>query len=136
MYHLPIAATWLQEQRIAPVFGMRPMSFYGLQPAGGAVWLWWWLAPSHSEIYVNLAGFLPAALLALATGAVARELGARQAWPLAGFLILLAPVVLRFNTYGPKLPSSAEMYVQHALGDRHLHAWIQGAAQEIGMRGA
>ncbi|MET0985816.1 MAG: glutathione S-transferase family protein [Steroidobacteraceae bacterium] len=49
---------------------------------------------------------------------------------------MYAPVVLRFNTYGPKLSSSAETYVQQALGDRHLHAWIQAAAQEIGMRGA
>ena len=95
MYHLPVAATWLQEGRIAPVFGMRPMSFYGLQPAGGPAWLWWWLAPSHGELYVNLAAFPHAALLALAAGGVARELGARRHWPLAGFLALLAPVVLR-----------------------------------------
>ena len=95
MYHLPIAATWLQERRIAPVFGMRPMSFYGLQPAGGPVWLWWWLAPSHGELYVNLAAFPHAALLALAAGGVARELGARRHWPLAGFLALLVPVVVR-----------------------------------------
>lgn len=44
---------------------------------------------------------------------------------------MYAPVVLRFNTYGPKLSTSAATYVQHALGDRELHAWIQGAAQEI-----
>lgn len=49
---------------------------------------------------------------------------------------MYAPVVLRFNTYGPQLSASAATYVQHALGDRHLHAWIQGAAQEIGMHGA
>ena len=96
MYHLPIAATWLQEGRVAPVFGAWPMSLYGLQPAGGELWLWWWLAPSHSELYANLCGFVPAALLALATGGVARELGAARYWPLAGFLTLLAPVVLRF----------------------------------------
>ncbi|HEV8240812.1 MAG TPA: hypothetical protein VGS57_15715 [Thermoanaerobaculia bacterium] len=95
MYHLPIAGTWLQEQRIAPIFGMRPISFYGLQPAGGPVWLWWWLAPSHGELYVNLAAFPHAVLLALAAGGVARELGARRHWPLAGFLALMAPVVLR-----------------------------------------
>jgi hypothetical protein len=95
MYHLPIAATWLQERRIAPVFGMRPMSFYGLQPAGGPVWLWWWLAPSHGELYVNLAAFPHLVLLALAAGGVARELGARRHWPLVGFLALMAPVMLR-----------------------------------------
>lgn len=44
---------------------------------------------------------------------------------------MYAPVVLRFNTYGPKLSASSIAYVQHTLGDRHLHAWIQGAAQEI-----
>lgn len=48
---------------------------------------------------------------------------------------MYAPVVLRFNTYGAKLSASATAYVQQALGDRHLHAWIQSAAQEIGKQG-
>ena len=96
MYHLPIVSTWLQDARIGPVFGMKPMGFYGYQPAGGAVWLWWWMAPSHSELYANLAFFPQAALLALAVGGVARELGARRSWPLASYLILLAPTVIRF----------------------------------------
>ncbi len=97
MYHLPIVATWLRDGRIGPVFGMAPMNFYGYQPAGGAVWLWWWMAPSHSELYVNLACFPQAALLALAVGGVARELGARRSWPCAAYLILLTPTVIRFT---------------------------------------
>jgi hypothetical protein len=96
MYHLLITATWLQNGRIAPVFGARPMSFYGYQPSGASVWMWWWMAPSHSELYVNLTFFPQAVLLALAVGGVARQLGARRHWPLAAFLSFLAPVVLRF----------------------------------------
>ena len=97
MYHLLITATWIQEQRIAPVFGMHPTFFYGYQPANGSVWLWWWMAPSHSEFYANLAFFPQAALLALAAGGIARELGARRFWPLASLFTLLTPVVIRFT---------------------------------------
>lgn len=96
MYHLLITATWLQEQRIAPIFGMHPTYFYGYQPANGSVWLWWWMAPSHGELYANLAFFPQTALLALAAGGVARELGARRHWPLASLFTLLVPVVIRF----------------------------------------
>ncbi len=54
------------------------------------------MAPSHSELYVNLA-FLPQwALLGLAAGGVARRLGARRHWPLAAFAVLSLPAVLRF----------------------------------------
>jgi 4-amino-4-deoxy-L-arabinose transferase-like glycosyltransferase len=97
MYHLLITATWLQEQRIAPLFGMHPTYFYGYQPSNGSVWLWWWMAPSHSELYANLAFFPQTALLALAAGGVARELGARRHWPLAALFTLLTPVVIRFT---------------------------------------
>ena len=97
MYHLPIVATWVQEGRITPVFGMRPLSFYGYMPSGGSAWLWWWMAPSHSELYANLAFFPQAALLALAVGAVARELGARRSWPMAAYLTLLMPTVIRWT---------------------------------------
>lgn len=96
MYHVFITATWLQNEHIAPVFGSRPMAYYGYQPSGGSVWMWWWMAPSHSELYINLTYFPQAVLLALAVGGVARQLGARQHWPLAAFLTLLAPVVIRF----------------------------------------
>ncbi|HKH48944.1 MAG TPA: hypothetical protein VKM72_30125 [Thermoanaerobaculia bacterium] len=96
MYHMPIVATWVQEGRIDPVFGMRPLNFYGYMPAGGSAWLWWWVAPSHSELYANLAFFPQAVLLALAVGAVARELGARRHWPLAAYLALMAPTVIRW----------------------------------------
>lgn len=97
MYHLLITATWLQEQRIIPIFGMHPTYFYGYQPSNGSVWLWWWMAPSHGELYANLAFFPLTLLLALAAGGIARELGARRHWPLAAFLTLLIPVVIRFT---------------------------------------
>jgi hypothetical protein len=96
MYHLMLAATWLQRHDLAPVFGAYPMNYYGYSPANGAVWLWWWMAPAHGELYANLA-FLPQwALLGLATGAVARRLGARRVWPLAAFLVAMTPTVVRF----------------------------------------
>ncbi len=96
MYHLMLAATWLQRHDLAPVFGAYPMNYYGYTPANGAVWLWWWMAPSLGELYANLA-FLPQwVLLALATGGVARLLGARRAWPLAAFLVAMTPTVVRF----------------------------------------
>ena len=107
MYHLQIAGTWVQQASITPIFGSHPMSFYGYQPANGAVWLWWWMAPSHSEFYANLTFFPQAALLALACGGVARELGARRHWPLAAFLIFLTPTVIRF---------AATQYVDIFLG--------------------
>jgi hypothetical protein len=96
MYHLLLAASWLQDGRVAPVFGPYPTNFYGYQPGNGSLWLWWWMAPSHGDLYVNLAFFPQCALLACGTAAVARELGARRHWPLAGFLVLLAPTVIRF----------------------------------------
>jgi hypothetical protein len=96
MYHLMLTATWIARHDLAPVFGAYPMNYYGYVPANGSVWLWWWMAPSHGELYANLA-FLPQwALLALAAGAVARRLGARRTWPLAGFLVGMTPTVVRF----------------------------------------
>jgi hypothetical protein len=96
MYHLMLTATWLQRRDLAPVFGAYPLNFYGYSPANGSLWLWWWMAPSHGELYANLA-FLPQwALFVLATGAVARRLGARRSWPLAAFLAGLVPTVVRF----------------------------------------
>ncbi len=96
MYHLQLTATWLQSGNLAPVFGAYPMNYYGYAPANGSVWLWWWMAPSHSELYANLA-FLPQwALLGLASGLLARALGARRSWPLAAFLVTMTPTVLRF----------------------------------------
>ena len=95
-YHLLLAATWLQDGDLRPVFGAFPVNYYGYAPANGSLWLWWWMAPSHSELYVNLA-FLPQwALLGLAVGGVARRLGAERHWPLAAFATLSIPAVLRF----------------------------------------
>jgi hypothetical protein len=96
MYHLLLAASWLQSGHLLPVFGYYPISFFGFVPANGSLWLWWWMAPSHSELYVNLAFFPQTLLLALATGGIARRLGARRHWPLASFLVLLTPTVARY----------------------------------------
>jgi hypothetical protein len=96
MYHLLLTATWLQRHDLAPVFGAYPINDYGYVPANGSIWFWWWMAPSHSELYVNLASLPHWALLGLAVGGIARQLGARRHWPLAAFLVLLTPVVVRF----------------------------------------
>jgi hypothetical protein len=96
MYHLLLTGTWLRDQNLAPVFGNIPVNYYGYVPANGSLWFWWWMAPSHSEFYVNLATLPHWLLLGLATGGVARQLGARRHWPLAAFLVLVTPVVVRF----------------------------------------
>lgn len=96
MYHLFLAATWLQRGSFDIVAARHPTTFYQFMPANGSVWLWWWLAPSHSELYTGVA-FLPQwLLLGLATGAFARLLGARRRWPVASFLVVLVPTVVRF----------------------------------------
>jgi hypothetical protein len=96
MYHLLLAGTWLRDRNLFPVFGNIPVNYYGYVPANGSIWFWWWMAPSHSELYVNLATLPHWLLLGLATGGVARHLGARRHWPLASFLVLLTPTVIRF----------------------------------------
>ncbi|HET9228730.1 MAG TPA: hypothetical protein VFR31_18770, partial [Thermoanaerobaculia bacterium] len=138
MYHLLITATWLQEQRIAPLFGMHPMYFYGYQPASGSVWLWWWMAPSHSELFANLAFFPHTALLALAAGGIARELGARRWWPVAGFLTLLAPVVIRFTatqyvdiTVGATIAAAAFFAILWMREARWGYALLAGAGMGL-----
>jgi hypothetical protein len=107
MYHLLLAATWLRDENIAPVFGNIPVNYYGYVPANGSVWFWWWMAPSHSELWVNLATLPHWLLLGLAAGGVARQLGARRHWPLAAFLVLVTPTVVRF---------AAAQYVDILLG--------------------
>ena len=96
MYHLLLTGTWLRDRNLAPVFGNIPINYYGYVPANGSVWFWWWMAPSHSEFWVNLATLPHWLLLGLATGGVARQLGARRSWPLASFLVLVTPTVVRF----------------------------------------
>src|SRR6185503_7626743 len=96
MQHLWLAANWLRQGDLAPPMGFGLHSYYSLMPADGSLWLWWWLAPAHGELYVNLAPLLHWALLGLAAGGVARELGAVRAWPLASALVLVTPVVVRF----------------------------------------
>jgi len=44
---------------------------------------------------------------------------------------MYAPVVLRFNTYGARLSSSARGYVETALQDPELQEWIRGAEREL-----
>ena len=96
MYHLLLTGTWLRDRNLFPVFGNIPVNYYGYVPANGSIWFWWWMAPSHSELYVNLAALPHWLLLGLAVGGVARQLGARRHWPLASFLVLLTPTVIRF----------------------------------------
>jgi hypothetical protein len=96
MYHLLLAGTWLRDRNLFPVFGNIPVNYYGYVPANGSIWFWWWMAPSHSELYVNLAALPHWLLLGLATGGIARHLGARRYWPFASFLVLLTPTVIRF----------------------------------------
>jgi hypothetical protein len=96
MSHLLLTATWLQDKAITVVSGPHPVNFFGLQPDNGSLWFWWWMAPSHSELWVNLASFPHWLLLGLVVGALARELGAARGWPLAAFLVCLLPTVVRF----------------------------------------
>lgn len=96
MYHLYLAATWLQQGSLGLVAARQPTVAYLFMPANGSLWLWWWMAPSHSELYANLASVPAWLLLGLAAGAFARELGARRHWPVAAFLTVLTPAVLRF----------------------------------------
>ncbi len=117
MYHLLLAANWLQSGNLHPVFGYQPVNYYGFVPANGSLWLWWWIAPSHSELYVNLAFFPQCLLLGLATGGVARQLGARRWWPLASFLVLLTPTVARY---------AASQYVDVFLASALLSACFFG----------
>jgi hypothetical protein len=96
MYHLLLTGTWLRDGNLMPVLGNIPVNYYGYVPANGSLWWWWWMAPSHSELYVNLGALPHWLLLGLATGALARRLGAVQAWPMAAVLTLLTPAVVRF----------------------------------------
>ena len=112
-----------------------PINYYGYAPGNGALWLWWWMAPSHSELYVNL-GALPAwLLLGLAAGAVARQLGASRHWPLAVFLTLNVPAVVRFAaTQYVDIPTAACLVAAASLGlawlraPRWAEALLAGAA--------
>jgi hypothetical protein len=96
MYHLLLTGTWLRDQNLNPVFGNIPNNYYGYVPANGSVWFWWWMAPSHSEFWVNLSSLPHWALLGLATGGIARRLGAGRYWPYATFLVLMTPTAVRF----------------------------------------
>ncbi len=94
-YHLLLPATWLQRLQISVPFGRYPTSFYGLFPGNGEVWLWWWMSPSHSELFVNLASVPHWLLLVAATGLLARHLGAQSHWPLAAAVVGTLPFVVK-----------------------------------------
>jgi len=113
MYHLVLAGAWLQRHDLRPVLGPIPLNYFGYVPANGSLWFWWWMAPSHSEFYVNLSALPHWLLLGLAAGAVARELGAQRQWPLVCFLVWTTPAVLRF---------AATEYVDLLLGACFLAA--------------
>ena len=117
MYHLLLTASWVQNGSLRPVFGYHPVNYYGFVPANGSLWLWWWMAPAHGELYANLAFFPHCLLLALATGGIARQLGARRWWPLAAFLVLLTPTVARY---------AASQYVDVFLASALLAAGFFG----------
>lgn len=98
MQHLWLAATWLQRGDLLPPSGPAPFNYFGAIPGNGALWTWWWMAPSHGELWVNLSALPHWLLLGAAAGGVARRLGAGRTWALAAFLVLLTPVVVRFAT--------------------------------------
>jgi len=45
---------------------------------------------------------------------------------------MYAPVVLRFNTYGPTLSPVAKAYMQQTLSDTHMQEWMRDGAREVG----
>jgi glutathione S-transferase len=44
---------------------------------------------------------------------------------------MYAPVALRFASYGARLDTLAQAYVEQWLADAHLNAWLEGAAAEL-----
>lgn len=97
-YHLITPTNWLFTHDLMPYFSPGLAGIYGFFAIHGDAWLWWWIAPSHSELYANLAHFPWWLLLGLATGGVARELGAKRTWPSAALLILLLPLLQLYLT--------------------------------------
>ena len=60
--------------------------------------------------------------------------GARGAWLFGRYGIadaMYAPVLLRCRSYGAVLAPAAQHYLDFALEDPHLQAWIGGAEQEL-----
>lgn len=63
----------------------------------------------------------------------ARTRSASSTWLLGDWSIadaMYAPVVLRFRAYAVDLPARARAYVDHALTDPDLQAWIAAAEKE------
>jgi len=60
--------------------------------------------------------------------------GANGPWLFGNFSIadaMYAPVVLRFNTYQPRLSSLSDAYVEHVLADPPMREWLREAHDEI-----
>lgn len=96
MHHLWPPTHWIHTESLSVLFGPVPQSIFGYVSEFGGLWLWWWMAPSHSELYFGLAYAPSWVLLGLSTGAVARELGAKRHWPSAAMLVLIVPTVIRY----------------------------------------
>lgn len=60
--------------------------------------------------------------------------GANGPWLFGSFSIadaMYAPVVLRFNTYQPRLSSASSVYMEHVLADPAMREWLRDAHDEI-----
>jgi len=93
--HLSHAAGWLQEQSTLHTIGSHTASAFPYQNPYSSFWLWWWIAPSHSDTYAGLANLIHWLLVALSVGGIARQLGAKEQWPLASVVVFLVPTVVR-----------------------------------------
>ena len=140
VYHLYQAASWLHTHDLTPPFGAYPLNYVAFYPANNSIWVWWFLAPSHTELYANLPLVPQIALFALAVGGVARELGARRAWPVAGLLAVAAPAVVRWTSsqysdvlVGAALTSAVFFGLRWLRAPRLRDALLVGAALGLAM---
>jgi glutathione S-transferase len=65
--------------------------------------------------------------------------GALGPWLYGAFCIadaMYAPVALRFASYGARLGTLAQGYVEQWLADAHLRTWLEGAAAELRAAGS
>jgi hypothetical protein len=130
-YHLLLAAHWFHRHDLAPFLGAPRLHVQGMNPAAGSVYLWWWLASAHSDLYVNLAYVPHWVLLGVVAYSLARRLGATRFAPLAGATPLFLPVILRWATtqYADILMTSMLLAGLHFLarfaanGARRDAAW-------------
>lgn len=65
-----------------------------------------------------------------------RRYGAQGPWLFGAYSAadaMYAPVVLRFNTYGANVSSSAHAYMQQTLSDTPLSEWLAAAERELAL---